>query len=149
MAITDSPSLSRWAPLSSKYLDRRRLATICGSLVFVFVVGGLVIYPLVELQLQAFKGHGANTYSGAFRQPGFASTIKATVWLAVGSLAIAMVLGTALALAASRLPRRLQVLSVLPILPIVIPAIAAISGWAFMLAPGPGYVNAVLRLLPW
>ena len=37
----------------------------------------------------------------------------------------------------------------LPILPIVVPAVAAVTGWAFLLSPRPGYLNALLRNLPW
>ena len=60
-----------------------------------------------------------------------------------------MVLGTLLAFAASRLPAKLGFLRVIPILPIVMPAIANIVGWAFLLSPGPGYLNVLLRKLPW
>src|SRR4051812_2364759 len=72
-----------------------------------------------------------------------------TIGLALGSLAIALVLGTLLAWAATRLPPRLKLLRVLPILPIVIPAVAAVTGWAFLFSPRPGYLNALLRTLPW
>ena len=40
-------------------------------------------------------------------------------------------------------------LRVLPILPIVVPAVASVIGWAFLLSPRPGYLNALLRNLPW
>jgi iron(III) transport system permease protein len=71
------------------------------------------------------------------------------VELAVASLVIALVLGTILAFATSRLPRRLGFLKIVPLLPIVMPSVANIVGWAFLLSPGPGYLNAVLRHLPW
>ena len=45
--------------------------------------------------------------------------------------------------------RSMKVLRVLPILPIVVPAVAAVIGWAFLLSPRPGYLNALLRNLPW
>ena len=73
----------------------------------------------------------------------------ATVGLALGSLAIALVLGTLLAWAATRLPPRLKLLRVLPVLPIVVPAVASVIGWSFLLSPRPGYLNALLRNLPW
>jgi iron(III) transport system permease protein len=38
---------------------------------------------------------------------------------------------------------------VVPILPIVIPAVSSVLGWAFLLSPHPGYLNQLLRLLPW
>ena len=34
-------------------------------------------------------------------------------------------------------------------LPIVLPAVAVVSGWAFLLSPRPGYLNALMRMLPW
>ena len=43
----------------------------------------------------------------------------------------------------------MKVLRVLPILPIVVPAVASVIGWAFLLSPRPGYLNALLRNLPW
>ena len=78
-----------------------------------------------------------------------ADTITTTVALAFGSLVIALVLGTALAWAATRLPPRLSVLRALPILPIVVPAVASVIGWSFLLSPRPGYLNALMRQLPW
>lgn len=38
---------------------------------------------------------------------------------------------------------------VLPIFPIIIPAVASVTGWAFLFSPRPGYLNAALRALPW
>ena len=58
-------------------------------------------------------------------------------------------LGTLLAWCASRLPPHLRILRVIPVLPIIVPAIASVVGWAFLLSPRPGYLNAALRALPW
>ena len=38
---------------------------------------------------------------------------------------------------------------ILPILPIVVPAVASVLGWSFLFSPHPGYLNALLRHLPW
>jgi iron(III) transport system permease protein len=38
---------------------------------------------------------------------------------------------------------------VLPILPIILPPVAAVLGWSFLLSPVPGYLNQLLRHLPW
>ena len=38
---------------------------------------------------------------------------------------------------------------ILPILPIVVPFVACVLGWTFLLSPRPGYLNALLRHLPW
>jgi iron(III) transport system permease protein len=126
-------------------VDTRRLLRHVGVTAFVGILAYLVIAPLVRLQSRAFDGG----YDRAFSGPRIGRTISYTVGLALGSLAIALVLGTALAWAATRLPRRLRFLRLFPVLPIVVPAIANVVGWAFLLSPRPGYLNAQLRRLPW
>jgi iron(III) transport system permease protein len=119
-----------------------------GAIVLVAGIGYLVLVPLFRLQQLAFE-NGAQGYKTAFGRPTIGSTLRATVGLALGSVVIALVLGTLLAWAATRLPPGLRVLRVLPILPIVVPAVAAVIGWTFLLSPRPGYLNALLRNLPW
>ena len=125
-----------------------RLAPRAGLLGFIGVLGYLVVIPLVRLQILAF-GHGGRAYSEAFSAPGIWTTVWRTVELALGSLAIALVLGTALAWASTMITPKLWPLRILPILPIVVPSIASILGWAFLFSPHPGYLNALLRHLPW
>ncbi len=115
---------------------------------FLVAVGYLVVMPLYRLQAEAFR-NGAEGYRLAYTAPGIGRVIGYTVFLALGSLAIALVLGTLLAWAASRLPRRLGFMRILPILPIVVPAVANVVGWAFLFSPRPGYLNHYLRMLPW
>lgn len=107
----------------------------------------LVVLPLVRLQARSFAD-GADAYDRALDVTGFDETLRMTVLLALGSLAMAMVLGTLLAWAAVRLPRRWGWLSVFPILPIVLPPVASVTGWAFLLSPRVGYVNQWLRATP-
>ncbi|MDT3444397.1 MULTISPECIES: iron ABC transporter permease [unclassified Pseudofrankia] len=130
-------------------VDHRAVGRFTMATALVAVLAYLVLAPLIRLQLKAFTGPGGNSYHAAFARDGFGRTLLYTVGLALGSLLIALVLGTWLAWASTRLPRRLRFLSVFPVLPIVVPAIALVVGWAFLLAPGPGYLNAVLRKLPW
>ncbi len=115
---------------------------------FCLGLGYLALLPLFRLQQAAVKDGGAG-YVRAWNTRNMGETIVATITLALGSLVIAMVLGTLLAWAATRLPSRLRILRVLPILPIIVPAVAAVTGWAFLFSPRPGYMNAVLRHLPW
>lgn len=115
---------------------------------FVLMLGVLVLLPLVRIQGLAFA-NGGRGYIDAFSRPAIWTTIWNTVSLAVGSTAVALVFGTLLAWWATQLSPRLQWLRVLPVLPIVIPAVASVSGWAFLLSPRPGYINALLRNLPW
>jgi iron(III) transport system permease protein len=117
-------------------------------LVFILALGFLTVTPLVRLQILAFED-GGSAYTEAFTKPGIWTTVATTIELALGSLVIALVLGTALAWAATMLAPRLWWLRIIPILPIIIPAVASILGWMFLLSPGPGYLNQLLRHLPW
>jgi iron(III) transport system permease protein len=126
----------------------RRLGPRLGMLVFLGGVGYLTILPLAKLQYLALS-HGARSYSEAYSRSGEWKTIKYTIYLGVGSLALALLLGTGLAWAALSLPRRLAFLRAVPILPIVLPPLAGVLGWSFLLSPHPGYLNQLLRHLPW
>ena len=117
-------------------------------LLFVVALAYLTLLPLVRLQILAFKDGGA-AYRTVFGDSEIWGTVWTTVELALGSVAIALVLGTALAWASTLLSPRLRLLRILPILPIVVPAVASVLGWSFLLSPGPGYINALLRHLPW
>jgi iron(III) transport system permease protein len=135
-------------PASTALSRVRRVLPRLGAIVFLAGIGYLVIAPLAGLQRLAFSD-GLRGYESAFDRPEMAETLRTTIGLALGSLAIALVLGTLLAWAATRLPARLRLLRALPILPIVVPAVAAVTGWAFLFSPRPGYLNALLRHLPW
>ena len=126
----------------------RSLLKPLGLVAFIGAVGYFVLGPLVRLQSKAFAD-GAAGYRMAFTADRIGRTIAYTIGLALGSLAIALVFGTLLAWCATRLPPRLRILRVVPVLPIVVPAIASVVGWAFLLSPRPGYLNAALRTLPW
>jgi iron(III) transport system permease protein len=129
-------------PQIERHVPRVALALFVGGLAYLTVV------PLVRLQILAFED-GARAYETAFSRPSVWKSVLTTVELALGSLAIALVLGTGLAWAASTLSPRLRLLRILPILPIVVPAVASVLGWSFLLSPRPGYLNALLRHLPW
>src|ERR1700681_394807 len=96
-------------PRSQVGANVRRLLPALGLAGFVAALGYLVIVPLVRLEGLAF-GHGARGYRVAYQAPGIANTIRTTIALAVGSLAIALVLGTLLGYAATRLSPRLRLL---------------------------------------
>ena len=113
----------------------------------VAVIGYLVVAPMVNLQIKAFSD-GAEGYREAFSIRGIGGIIVNTIGLAVGSVVIALVFGTLLAWAGSRLPRRLRFLKIFPILPLILPSVAAVVGWALLASPRPGYLNAALRQLP-
>nr|WP_246301130.1 ABC transporter permease subunit [Microbacterium immunditiarum] len=113
----------------------------------LLVLLALVVFPLVQIQVLALAD-GGRAYEEALATPGIWDTLLTTALLGVGSLVISVVVGTALAWFAQRLPRRSSWLAVVPILPVVLPAVAVVVGWAFLLSPTVGYVNIVLRALP-
>ncbi|UVE95896.1 iron ABC transporter permease [Dietzia sp. B32] len=130
--------------LGSKAIWRQRLI----YLPLILVLGYLVVWPLIKLQTLAFE-NGARGYRSQYGRADILDTLQTTAALAFFSLVIAMVCGTVLAFATSRLPRRMGFLRLVPILPIVIPSVANVVGFAFLLSPGPGYINILLRMLPW
>ncbi len=134
-------------PAVPRQLRIERLPTV-GLIAFIGGLGYLTLWPLVRLQYLALK-NGAQAYNDAYTRPGWWTTVKWTIELGLGSLVIALIVGTGLAWAANSLPPKLSVLRVIPILPIVVPAVASVLGWAFLLSPHPGYLNQLLRLLPW
>lgn len=128
--------------------DSRVWRSRLGYGALILVLGYLIVVPLYRLQTLAFKD-GAAGYDAQFGRSDIGHTLQTTVVLALVSLVIAMVLGTVLAFATSRLPRRWAFLRIVPLLPIVLPSVANVVGWAFLLSPGPGYLNALMRQLPW
>jgi iron(III) transport system permease protein len=136
------------APQRRWNLRLDRVAPRIALIAFIGAVGYLTILPLGRLQWLALEDRG-QPYRDAYTRDGVWKTVLWTVELGLGSLVIAVVLGTALAWAASTLPDRLRLLRVLPILPIILPPVAAVLGWAFLFSPVPGYGNQLLRHLPW
>jgi iron(III) transport system permease protein len=126
----------------------RRVLPAVGIVGFVGALAYLVVLPLVRLQVTAFED-GARGYEIAFGSPRIGDVLLTTLALGLGSLVIALVLGTLLAWAATQMPPQYRLLRSLPVLPIVIPAVANVIGWAFLFSPRPGYLNALLRELPW
>ncbi len=105
----------------------------------------LVFWPLVRLQLVAFDG-GLEAFRRVLDTPGIGRVFANTALLALGSVAIAVVLGTLLAWSVHRCsPRWRRVLSIAPILPLMVPAVASISGWTYLLSPRVGFLNRMLR----
>lgn len=112
------------------------------------LVAVLVLIPIVPLQAKVFANGGEGLRQlGEVR--GIGSVITNTLLLGVGAMVTAMVLGTALALSVHALPPRLRAgLSFVPVLPIIIPAVAHVVGFVFLFSPENGYVNTLIRMLP-
>ncbi|MCR1785053.1 ABC transporter permease subunit [Nocardioides carbamazepini] len=111
------------------------------------VLGYLILFPLVRLQILALSD-GGRAYQDAWSLDGLGKTLGTTAALGLGSLVISLTLGTTLAWFALRLPSRWRWLGSVPVLPIVLPAVAVVVGWAFLFSPQVGFVNVWLRKLP-
>lgn len=145
------PGTARWRgsdAWSSGGIWRRRMLPQSAWLLLALVMGFAVVGPVVQLQLRAFADQGA-AFLRLADLPRIGRTVQVTVLLAFLSSALAVVLGTTLAWCASLLPRRLRTIGeIAPILPLVVPAVAAVTGWIFLLSPRVGYLNMALRQLP-
>ena len=129
-------------------LLRGKVAPQAGWILIVLVVGFGVLWPILQLQSRAFSD-GASAFGRMAELRRIGDTVRTTVVLALMSSAIAVVLGTSLAWCASLLPARVRRVGELaPLLPLVVPAVAAVTGWIFLLSPKVGYLNMVLRALP-
>jgi len=116
-----------------------------GWLLIIIVVGFAVVWPVAQLQVRAFA-EGGSAFARMMR---IGDTIWTTVVLAVASSVLAVVLGTLLAWCASLLPRSVRRVGELaPLLPLIVPAVAAVTGWIFLLSSKVGYLNMALRKLP-
>jgi iron(III) transport system permease protein len=120
-----------------------RLGWLLVALALVF----LMLVPMVSVQMRAMDDGGS--YAELLRSSSLLSTLWSTAVLGLGSVAIALVLGTGLAWCAMQLPPSLNWLSMAPMLPVMTPGLAVVTGWAFLLAPETGYINQALRKLPW
>jgi iron(III) transport system permease protein len=114
----------------------------------------LVAVPLGFLALSSLRPTGfpldpgftfAN-YAAVYGAPGFARLLGNTAVFAIGSVAIALTLGTALAWLVERtdLPGA-GLVRALVILPMATPPLLMAIGWAMLLSPRSGALNLLLR----
>ena len=144
-----TPALSQgrawWGPGG---LVRRQAMPQLAWAVLALCVGFLVLWPVLQLQWRAFLD-GGSAFARMMALPRIGTTLTTTVVLAVLSSVLAVVIGTLLAWCASMLPQRVRRIGELaPLLPLVVPAVAAVTGWIFLLSPRVGYLNMLLRQLP-
>ncbi|MBP6849973.1 MAG: iron ABC transporter permease [Rhodoferax sp.] len=145
--MTDVASAGR-AWWGSGGLVRRKAVPQAGWIVLAIAAGMLVLWPILQLQWRAFVD-GGSAFARMVALPRIGTTFQTTIILAILSSALAVFLGTLLAWCASLLPERVRRLGeVAPLLPLVVPAVAAVTGWIFLLSPKVGYLNMFLRKLP-
>ena len=129
-------------------LVRRQGVPQFAWVLLAIAVGYLVLLPVLQLQWRAFLD-GGSAFTRMMELPRIGTTIQTTIVLAILSSVLAVVMGTLLAWCASMLPERVRRVGELaPLLPLVVPAVAAVTGWIFLLSPKVGYLNMLLRSLP-
>jgi iron(III) transport system permease protein len=127
---------------------RRLYLPRAGWLLLAFVVGYMVVWPVIQLQLRAFAD-GGSAFGRMVDLARIGETVRVTVILAIASSMFAVVVGTLLAWCASLLPHRIRAAGeIVPLLPLVVPPVAAVTGWVFLLSPRVGYLNWALRQTP-
>lgn len=127
---------------------RRQAAPQTAWVLLAIGVGFLVLSPVLQLQWRAFLD-GGSAFARMQDLPRIGTTLSTTIVLAILSSVLAVFMGTLLAWCASMLPQRVrQIGELAPLLPLVVPAVAAVTGWIFLLSPRVGYLNMALRSLP-
>ncbi len=127
---------------------RRQAAPQTAWVLLAIGVGFLVLSPVLQLQWRAFLD-GGSAFARMQDLPRIGTTLSTTIVLAILSSILAVLMGTLLAWCASMLPQRVRRVGELaPLLPLVVPAVAAVTGWIFLLSPRVGYLNMLLRQLP-
>ena len=146
MTSENVPAGLAWS--GSGGLLRRQVVPQLGWSLIVLVVGYAVLWPILKLQERLFTDH-ASAFTRMFELPRIWDTIGTTVILATMSSVLALIIGTTLAWCVSLLPQRVKAVGELgAMLPLIVPAVAAVTGWIFLLSPKVGYVNMALRLTP-
>ncbi len=124
-----------------------RTITRVPKYLYIAILALIVVGPLSSLLGKALSDNGVNRLVGS---DGFGQILFNTVTLALGSLVLALVLGTGLAIAVHRSPARWRpFLGMIPLMPMIVPGVAEVIGWVFLLSPRAGYLNGLLRQLPW
>ena len=125
------------------------LSRLRSSHPFIIPLTVIVLWPLVMLASRAFADGGAG-FRDMLALQNIGQTVAHTIGLAMGSVIIAVLIGGGLAWCVSNSPRRTRSwIGLLPLLPLIVPAVAGVTGWIFLLEPRTGYLNQLLRQLPW
>jgi iron(III) transport system permease protein len=113
-------------------------------LVLVAVV--LLLLPLVMLMKEPLGDLG-RMWDKAGDQSGLGAVLRNTFLLAIGSVTLTVIMGTALAWCTVQLPpgRYTTVANLIAVTPLTVPSVAAVVGWIFLFSPKIGYGNALLR----
>ncbi|HWB35516.1 MAG TPA: iron ABC transporter permease [Rugosimonospora sp.] len=140
-------SVSRRLPRRTLFAALRLVPLLLPPIALVAVV----VYPIVGAIIDTYVQDGHVTlapFRSLFDDPTFGDVVKNTVIYALGTLALATVMGIFLAWAVERTDARIRWFAgVLPILPLVVPPIGSVIGYTLLLSPRSGLANRGLRAL--
>jgi iron(III) transport system permease protein len=115
------------------------------------IIGYLVISPLVYLVWQGLAtgdGLGLGNIQAAFSRPGTTQMLWNSTVFTVGTAAVSMITGTALAFFCCRTNAPMKpLLYASSLIPLIVPGILFTISWVFLLSGRAGVVNVVLRSL--
>ena len=114
----------------------------------VLILTAVILYPLFEVVRQPLT-RLPELWREAQEVPRLGQIMLRTVLLALGSMVLATFAAMILAWCRANLAGRAGALAqVVAVIPLVIPPLAGVTGWTFLLSPRVGYLNELLRQLP-
>ncbi len=133
---------------------KRRLLSVMPSASLGALLVWLVIVPLVLILISSFKPTGfpmdagwtIDNYIRTYADTEFWALVLNTIQFAVGSMVVALTIGTIVAWLVERtdMPMR-GVVRVLVILPMATPPVLMAIGWVMLLSPRTGFFNDLLQ----
>jgi len=152
--VRSTDALAARAPAQAESRRARAWARWLPAIGAGAVLAYLVVVPLVLMAVSSLRPGGfpldqgwtlAN-YGAIYGAAGFPRLVGTTIAFALGSTAVALVLGIALAWLIERtdLPLR-GTIRALVVLPMATPPILLAIGWAMLLSPRTGFFNLLLR----
>lgn len=109
----------------------------------------LIVVPLIITVSRVFLVDGRlnlDVFERVWNLPGLTEVLADTILIVGVSTLIAVIIGTGFAWLSERTDARMGWLStVIPLVPLMVPPLAGALGWAFLAAPGPGYLNVIIN----
>lgn len=117
--------------------------------VALVLVAAFVLAPVLVLLVEPLGDLG-RVWEKLVTLRAMGSTVRNTVLLAVGSVALTLAMATLLAWCTLQLPpgRWMTTASLISLSPLGVPTLAAVVGWVFLFTPEIGYINQMLRATP-
>lgn len=137
------PSMTQQPRQTRQRRRPSRLAML--SWVLLAVVAFFIIYPLVGTVWDVLEPDAPPIGLGAATDT-LIPVLVDTLWVVVGSVVVAMVMGVLLAWIHERTDAQLGIIGdLLPLSVLIIPQVAGVVGWVILFDPEVGYGNTALR----